>query len=65
MMKVCFRAFGFLFAALLLASCESDMPPEANPVPGKLQRGMSGQGTLYQPDRTADPIIREESRVGY
>ena len=64
-MKRCFPALSALFAVLLFASCESDMPPEPSAVPSKLQRGMRGQGTLYQPDRTGDPVIREESRVGY
>ncbi len=52
-------------ALLLLPGCENDLPPQQSAVPGKIQRGMSGQGTLYQPDRSGDPIIREETRVGY
>jgi hypothetical protein len=53
-------------AALLgFAGCETEMPPARSEVPTKLQRGISGQGTLYQPDRTGDPVIREQSRVGY
>ena len=54
-----------LAAVFLLTGCETDLPPQPSAVPGQLQRGISGQGTLYQPDRTSDPIIREESRVGY
>ena len=30
----------------------------------KLQRGVTGQGTLVQPDHSNDPIIREKTRVG-
>ncbi len=56
---------GALAAAALLPACESDLPPQPSQVPGKLERGITGQGTLYQPDRTADPMIREQSRVGY
>lgn len=64
-MKVFALPLGALLAALLLASCENDLPAQQSQVPGQLQRGISGQGTLYQPDRTSDPIIREETRVGY
>ncbi len=49
----------------MLAGCESDLPPQPSGVPNKIQRGMTGQGTLYQPDRSGDPIIREDTRVGY
>jgi hypothetical protein len=57
----------FALAALvaLLQGCESDLPPQPSQVPGKLERGITGQGTLYQPDRSNDPIIKEQSRVGY
>jgi len=64
-MKVRLLLLSAISATALLAGCETDMPPQPSEVPGKLQRGMKGQGTLYQPDRSADPIIREESRVGY
>jgi hypothetical protein len=64
-MKVRLLLLSTVSAAGLLAGCETDMPPQRSEVPGKLQRGMTGQGTLYQPDRSADPVIREESRVGY
>jgi hypothetical protein len=52
-------------AAVWLPGCESDLPPQPSQVPAKLERGITGQGTLYQPDRTSDPVIREQSRVGY
>jgi hypothetical protein len=57
----------FALAALvvLLQGCENDLPPQPSQVPGKLERGITGQGTLYQPDRSNDPLIREQSRVGY
>ena len=64
-MKVCFAALGALFAVLFLVSFENDLPPEPSTGPGKIQRGMTGQGTLYQPDRSSDPVIREDTRVGY
>ena len=49
---------------LALGGCESDVPP-APEAKNKLERGLTGQGTVYQPDRSNDPIIREQSRVGY
>ena len=58
----------FLAAAgLLLTGCESDVPPSASDTTGaeKLKRGATGQGSLTQPDRSEDPLIREQSRVGY
>ena len=58
----------FLAAAgTLFTSCESDVPPSAADNTGaeKLKRGVTGQGALVQPDRSEDPLIREQSRVGY
>lgn len=54
-----------LAGLLLLTGCENDVPPAPTAGPNKLERGITGQGTLYQPDRTNDPVIREQSRVGY
>ena len=54
------KAFVFtlmLFTAALLAGCESDMPPETNRE-NPIQRGIRGEGTLVQPDRSEDPFIR-------
>ena len=53
-------------ACLALVGCESDMPPAANSSNGvnKLERGISGQGTLTQPDKSDDPIIKENTRAG-
>lgn len=54
------KAFVFtltLLAALLLAGCESDMPPETNRV-NPIQRGIKGEGTLVQPDQSDDPATR-------
>ncbi len=48
-----------------LTSCESDMPPQPSEVPTKLQRGITGQGTLYQPTRANDPYVGDSDRVGY
>jgi len=49
---------------LALVGCESDMPPTQNGV-NKIERGISGQGTLTQPDKSDDPIIKENTRAGY
>ena len=51
-------AAGFAFSG-----CETDMPPNPhaeNPV----QRGLRGEGNLTQPDRSDDPLIREQTRTG-
>ena len=54
----------FLLAAGF-AGCESDVPPAphgsgANP----FERGMSGQGTLTQPDKSDDPLIKGSTPNG-
>jgi hypothetical protein len=60
-----------IFATILLASiclgfaaCESDLPP-ASEVGDRFERGVVGQGTLTQPDKSEDPLIKENTRVGY
>ena len=51
-------------ACLALVGCESDMPPSQGGV-NKFERGISGKGTLTQPDKSDDPIIKENTRAGY
>jgi hypothetical protein len=60
------KVLTILFAAtsLGLTGCESDMPPEPNRT-NPVQRGLSGEGRLTQPDRSDDPVIRETTRTGY
>ena len=60
-----------IFALLILIAagltgCESDVPPAPNGSTGvnTFERGISGQGTLTQPDKSSDPIIKETTRVG-
>jgi hypothetical protein len=54
-------------ASIFLAGCESDIPPSATDASGaeKFRRGVTGQGSLVQPDRSDDPLIREQTRQGY
>jgi len=54
-------------ACLALAGCESELPPSPSPNNGlnKFERGISGQGALTQPDKSDDPIIKENTRAGY
>ena len=53
-------------AGALFTGCEKDVPPDhTSDAAAKLKRGVAGEGTVYQPDRSADPIIRENTRVGY
>ncbi len=54
-----------LAAGAIFSGCESDLPRTPGEPTAKLQRGITGQGTLYQPDQSGDPVIREQSRVGY
>lgn len=56
---------GLVALLAAMVGCESDLPPERSEVANTFQRGVRGQGTLYQPDRSNDPLIREQSRVGY
>jgi hypothetical protein len=54
-------------STLVLSGCETDLPADARTEgnPGdKLQRGLSGQGTLVQPTRENDPFVQSETRVG-
>ena len=65
-MRAILASIFFAGAFLVLAGCESDMPPNPNSTNGvnKFERGISGKGTLSEPDRSDDPIIRENTRVG-
>lgn len=63
-MKAILASVCALSACLLLPGCESDVPP-AQTTGNKLERGLRGEGSLVQPDRSNDPIIREQSRIGY
>lgn len=62
-MKALLSTIMLLAACIAFAGCETDLPPSEE-VPNKLQRGITGQGSLTQPDRSDDPLIRENTRVG-
>ena len=66
-MRSIFAALLLVTASLVLSGCESDVPPSATDEAAgeKLKRGVTGQGTIVQPDRSEDPVIREQTRVGY
>jgi len=63
-MKAILSSIAIAGAFALTAGCESDVPP-AQDAGHTLERGLTGQGKLVQPDRSNDPIIREQTRVGY
>jgi hypothetical protein len=63
-MRIFFAFIVLTGVSLALVGCESDMPPSQDHV-NKLERGISGQGTLSQPDHSDDPIIKETTRAGY
>jgi hypothetical protein len=56
-MKAISASFLLLAAAMLLAACESDMPPEPREQP--IKRGLTGQGKIVPVDRASDPMIQE------
>lgn len=49
---------GFAFAG-----CESDLPPDPN-AQNKIERALSGQGTITTPDKASDPMIRDNPNAG-
>ena len=65
-MKSIFAALLLVIASLVLSGCESDVPPSAadEAAGEKLKRGVTGQGTIVEPDRSEDPVIREQTRLG-
>ncbi len=62
-MKAFLASVLFSGACLALVGCETELPPD-RAAAHKIERGITGQGTVYQPDKSNDPIIREQSRVG-
>ena len=60
-MKAIFASILLTLAGLLFSGCESDVPPD----PAVKHNGPIGSGSLVQPDKSEDPLIRENTRVGY
>ncbi len=65
-MKAILASIALAGAGLALSGCETDLPPDTSKptAADKLGRGVTGGGTLVQPDRSEDPLIRENTRVG-
>ena len=62
-MKVFLTMLLCVVAGFAFTGCETDMPPKTN-TDNPLQRGLRGEGALTQPDRSDDPLIREQTRTG-
>ncbi len=60
-MKAIFASLLLTFASLLFGGCESDVPPD----PARKPHAPIGDGSIVQPDKSEDPVIRENTRVGY
>jgi hypothetical protein len=63
-MKATLATIFLAIVSSAFVGCESDLPPNAEPNQ-PLRRGLSGQGKLSEPDRSNDPLIKEETRTGY
>ena len=60
-MKAILASILLASAGLSFSGCESDVPPD----PTAKRGGPTGTGSLVQPDKSEDPLIRENTRVGY
>lgn len=60
-MKAIFASLVLTLAGLLFSGCESDVPPD----PAAKHGGFTDGGSIVQPDKSEDPLIRENTRVGY
>jgi hypothetical protein len=60
-MKAIFASILLTFTGLLFSGCETDVPPDTTVKHGDPLTS----GSLTQPDKSEDPVIREETRVGY
>lgn len=60
-MKVILASVLLALASFCFSGCESDVPPD----PAAKRGGPTGRGSLVQPDKSEDPLIRENTRVGY
>lgn len=62
-MKVFLALIALAGACIGLTGCESDLPPSPHSQ-NPLERGISGHGTLSEPDKSDDPVINEQTRTG-
>ena len=62
-MKAFFLLILLASLSLVLAGCESDLPPDQN-AQNKLERGISGHGTISNPDKADDPLSPDASNGG-
>lgn len=60
-MKALIASILLASACLVFSGCETDPAAE---VGAKFERGIRGEGTVYENDDANDPIIRERSHVG-
>jgi hypothetical protein len=63
-MKAFFLLILLAGMSLAFAGCESDLPPDPN-AQNKLERGISGHGTINNPDKPDDPFSPDASNGGH
>jgi len=62
-MKAFFLLILLAGMSLAFTGCESDLPPDPN-AQNKFERGISGHGTISNPDKTGDPFSPDASNGG-
>jgi len=62
-MKAYFLLILLASLSLAFAGCESDLPPDPN-AQNKLERGLSGHGTLTPANTQSDPFSPDHSNGG-
>ena len=65
-MKATLAAIFLVCSTFAFTGCETDVPPNPD-TQRRLDKGVGivGDGALVQPDNTGDPLINENTRVGY
>lgn len=61
-MKAILASITFAGLCLAFLGCESDLPPSPE---SRFEHGVIGEGQIVQPDKSEDPLIKENTRVGY
>ncbi len=62
-MKAFFLLIPLASLSLVLAGCESDLPPDPE-AQNKIERGLSGRGALTIPNKTDEPFSPENTNGG-